>query len=84
MQYFMIFLSSLIHDFANYLAHDPNSPHTQHGYSKTPLYLTPEELGTVINQLQHLTQNYSSNTASDGRKRYIVSGIFIPEEDSVE
>ncbi len=87
LRYFMIFLSTLLHDFSAYV--DAGVPDTAASsnalYSKVPLYLTDAELQQLVQQSGALLHPLAGNSADPQRKRYIIASMIIPDaEDQTE
>jgi DNA-binding transcriptional ArsR family regulator len=81
LRYFMVFLSSLLGDFARYLQTDPDPPMVldQVMYSKVPIYLNDAEREQAAAQLRADITPFMQQ--AEGRKRYLLATIVIPEQE---
>jgi DNA-binding transcriptional ArsR family regulator len=79
LNYFMIFLSTLLQDFSSHLE---NSTHKMQDvtYNKVILYLTDAEHAELANQIRALLMPYITDPQDTAHKRHLFSFINIPEE----
>jgi hypothetical protein len=82
LRYFMIFLYSLLQDFASYVAGKEarSEPIEDILYSKAPLYLTDGERDDLLIQFNALLQPFMREDASGERRRYLAANVFIPDD----
>ena len=81
MRYFMVFLTSLLQDFSQYLANrDPSGPPPDTSYTKIALSLSPDEYHALTEQMRDLATRYTGAEENGTRKRYTFGFISIPEE----
>jgi DNA-binding transcriptional ArsR family regulator len=80
--YFTIFLITLLKDFQTYISKSKkvNLEKDGVGYTQIPLYLSDEEFKDFIIDLNTLILPLLKNKPSDIRKRRILSTILIPRE----
>lgn len=75
--YFLVFLSSLMHDYRDYAnGHEFDSRRVL--MSKTPLYLSDTQLEEVTQQMNALLAPYLTPQL-DEDQRYLFTGIVIPD-----
>ncbi|HZK84591.1 MAG TPA: helix-turn-helix domain-containing protein [Desulfosporosinus sp.] len=80
MRYFTQFVTSLIGDFGRYIGQEnPNYEADGIGYRQVPLNLTDEELKEMVQRLQNVVKDYSSNSPSPERRRKTFTTIIIPD-----
>lgn len=79
LSYFMIFLSSLMHDYRDYAEGDAFDSRRVL-MSKTPLYISDAQFMAVMNQMNALLAPYLTRQ-SDDDQRYLFTGIVIPNSD---
>lgn len=81
MRYFMVFLTSLLRDFSQYLARrDPSGPPPDSAYTKIALLLSHDEYHALTEQMRDLASHYVGREDDTERKRYTFGFISIPEE----
>jgi DNA-binding transcriptional ArsR family regulator len=81
MQYFTVFISSLLADFSRYLEGEENNPLKDGvGYRQVPLNLTNEEFMEFAHGLNALVIPLLGNKLEGERRRRVFTTIFIPDD----
>jgi DNA-binding transcriptional ArsR family regulator len=80
MRYFMIFLSTLLQEFSQYLERTENIHVGEFAYNTIPLYLTDGEVEQLREQFQQLFAPYLNRELPPESRRYLLSSIIIPDE----
>jgi DNA-binding transcriptional ArsR family regulator len=85
MRYFVIFLSSLLQDFAKFvsLLEATKTPLSEVLFSKVALYLTESDRQSLISQVQSLLAPYTKELpkedSTEQRQRFIFGSVAIPD-----
>lgn len=83
MRFFTTFVSSLIHDFSQYLEQpDIDMAQDGVGYRQCSLYLSDDEFEEVIAPFQKALQKAMEHGPAPGRRRRTISLVIIPEADN--
>lgn len=80
MRIFVMYLASLIGDFARYIQRPDAHPVADRlSFGKFPMYLSDQELADLNAKIGALFLPLLENGPGDGRRRRIVASIFIPD-----
>lgn len=79
MQYFLVFLSKLIGDYARYLDLNERSYHTDAGYQQRPFFLSDEEFAQFLQDLNAALLPWLKKEPAPGRRQRILTTILLPE-----
>ena len=80
MQYFTVFISTVLGDFARYLKKEHVDMMADGaGFVQVPLYLNDQELVELAQQQSAATLKLLSNGPGNGRKRRTFTSIVIPD-----
>ena len=80
-RYFATFVGTLLADFAAYLdGHEPALSKDRVGYRQVPLWLTDEELDTLVASMTTAVQEHVDNPPTPGRRRRLLSTILLPDD----
>ncbi len=80
LQHFMVFLTSLLHDFSHYLeSWDGADTPPESTYSKIALSLSDDEYHAMTEQMRQIAMQYVGREDGVLRKRYSFGFISIPE-----
>lgn len=82
LQYFNIFVASLIESFARYIQHHDPAHFDQDGlsYNRIVIHLTAGERAAFQEQVMELIGSLMTNLPSADRQRYTLASIVIPDE----
>jgi len=79
MQYFLVFLSKLIGDYARYLDLNESGKHTDAGYQQHPFFLSDEEFAQFLQDLNTTLLPWLKKEPAPGRRQRIFTTILLPE-----
>lgn len=82
-RYFATFVGTLLADFATYLdGGDPALGADRVGYRQVPLWLTDEELDSLVDTLRRAVEHHVGNEPAQGRRRRLLTTIVMPDRRS--
>ncbi|MCR8845165.1 helix-turn-helix domain-containing protein [Paenibacillus sp. SC116] len=83
MRYFTTFISSLMHDFSQYVEQPNfNLERDRVGYRQLALYLSDDELEEVMAPFREAVMKAIHNTPAEGRRRRTLSFVIMPEAET--
>ena len=78
-RYFATFVGTLLGDFATYLdTNDCDLTTDRVGYRQVPLWLTDDELDSMVMEISRAVQKQTGNKPSPGRRRRVLNTIVMP------
>lgn len=84
MQYFQVFVGSLLGDFARYLDQREPGPPTDTGYQTTALYLNDEEFIRFTEAFNEFLRPWATISPASERRRRLFSMIMISDPGKPE
>lgn len=76
-------IAALLADFGTYIDHLNAAPSSDLvGYRQLPLWLSPQELRTLMENLRGILEPVLANRPETGRRQYMLSPIFFPIVES--
>jgi DNA-binding transcriptional ArsR family regulator len=78
---FTTFAASLMSDFDRYLTREDADPHLDGVvYRQAAVWLTEEEFGEMVEEIEHAVVSRIGRATEDGRIRRVVSLVVVPDE----
>jgi DNA-binding transcriptional ArsR family regulator len=82
LQYFLVFVSKVIGDYARYLNLKESGLYTDAGYQQHPVYLSDEEFVQFLQEVNAALLPWLKKEPGPGRSRMLLTTILIPELES--
>ena len=82
LQYFLVFVTKLIGDYARYLDLKESGNYADAGYQQHPFFLSDEEFVQFVQELNAALVPWLKKGPAPGRRKRLLTTILIPELDS--
>jgi DNA-binding transcriptional ArsR family regulator len=82
LQYFLVFVSKLIGDYARYLDRNEDGRYTDAGYQQHPVFLSDEEFAQFVQEFNAALVPWLKKEPAPGRNLRLLTTILITEREA--